>query len=187
MPRSQARSGSPGTCASTSMSGSEIVSATISAATAARRRCPCSFQDRTNDFAPPSYTTAARARANASRRPEHSTQRRTGHAPGEPQRSQIGRAQADEGVTTVLAERGAGSPTDRTALREEQLEHIVIVGGYRLRLCEKMRSASWSVSASRCRTTVRAGARCRPTCADRATRSDDPAGPGCCPPPDTGE
>ena len=56
-------------------------------------------------------------------------------------------AQSDEGVATGLAESGAGPPADRAARRKEQLEHHVIVGRYSLRLCEKMRSASWSVSA----------------------------------------
>jgi len=37
-----------------------------------------------------SYTIAERARAKARRRPEHSAQRRTGQAPGEPHRSQTG-------------------------------------------------------------------------------------------------
>jgi hypothetical protein len=38
------------------------------------------------------------------------------------------RVEPDEGVTAGVAERGAGTPADGTALREEQLEHVAIVG-----------------------------------------------------------
>ena len=53
----------------------------------------------------------------------------------------------DERSSALLTERDSGRCTDGAALRQEQLEHTAIVGGYSLRLCEKMRSASRSVSA----------------------------------------
>ena len=89
-PRARARSGSPGTWTSASTSGRGTPSTTNSLASRASRRRPCSFQARTNRRARPSYTIAARARAKASRRPLHSAQRRTGHGPGAPHRSQSG-------------------------------------------------------------------------------------------------
>ena len=61
-----------------------------SAASRASRRRPRSFHARTSARACASYTIAERAEANASRLPEHSAQRRTGHGPGEPHRSQTG-------------------------------------------------------------------------------------------------
>ena len=64
--------------------------ATSVAASRASRRRPRSFHARTSARARASYTTAERAEANASRLPEHSAQRRTGHGPGEPHRSQTG-------------------------------------------------------------------------------------------------
>ena len=62
----------------------------VSAASRASRRRPRSFHARTSARACASYTIAERAEANASRLPEHSAQRRTGHGPGEPHRSQTG-------------------------------------------------------------------------------------------------
>ena len=128
-------------------SGSRSTSATSSAAIAARRRCPRSFQERTNDLAPLSYTRAARARRK--REPAPRAFGAALHGPGAGRAAALADrgAQSDEGVATGLAESGAGPPADRAALRKEQLEHVVIVGRYSLRLCEKMRSASWSVSA----------------------------------------
>lgn len=73
-----------------STQGRGTVATTSSAATAARSRRPRSFHEATNARAPSSYTSAARALANASRRPLHSAQRRTGHGPGAPHRSQHG-------------------------------------------------------------------------------------------------
>ena len=74
----------------TSPTGLGTVATTRPAATAARSRRPRSFHDVTKARAPSSYTSAARALANANRRPPHSAQRRTGHGPGAPQRSQHG-------------------------------------------------------------------------------------------------
>jgi hypothetical protein len=53
----------------------------------------------------------------------------------------------DERITADFAERCSGPLTDRAALRKEQLEHGVIVGGEVYRLCEKIVSACCSVSA----------------------------------------
>ena len=89
-PRARPRSRSPGTNEITSPDGLGTVATTRSAAMPARSRRPRSFHDVTNARAPSSYTRAARALANASRRPLHSAQRRTGHGPGAPQRSQHG-------------------------------------------------------------------------------------------------
>lgn len=59
-----------------------------------------------------------------------------------------GRAQANERAATRLAERCARPLAHCATLREQQVEqHLLIVGDYPSRLCEKMRSASWSVSA----------------------------------------
>ena len=74
----------------TSAAGRGTTSATSSAATAASGRRPRSFHARTSRRATPEYATAARADANASRRPEHSAQRLTGQAVGAPQRAQSG-------------------------------------------------------------------------------------------------
>src|SRR6185312_15738036 len=49
-----------------------------------------SFQAETSLRTPASYSTAARAEANAIRRPEHSRQRATGQATGAPQRAHSG-------------------------------------------------------------------------------------------------
>jgi len=70
--------------------GGGSVSATASAAAAASVRSPRSFHERTTRRTRSSYATAARAEANARRRPEHSRHLATGHAVGAPQRSQRG-------------------------------------------------------------------------------------------------
>jgi hypothetical protein len=89
-PRASPRSRSPGTNEMTSPTGRGRQATTRPAATAVRSRRPRSFHDVTKARAPSSYTSAARALAKAKRRPLHSTQRRTGHGPGAPQRSQHG-------------------------------------------------------------------------------------------------
>ena len=71
-------------------SGPDSVSTTTSAAHAAILLSPRSFHAATTRRAVTSYSIAARACANASRRPLHSRQRRTGHAVGAPHRSQSG-------------------------------------------------------------------------------------------------
>jgi hypothetical protein len=91
-PRLRRRSGSPGTKTMQAPPGRGRASATTSAAQAARRHNPRSFQAPTTRGTGSSYSTAARARPNASRRPAHSPQRRTGHTVGAPQRSQTGGA-----------------------------------------------------------------------------------------------
>jgi hypothetical protein len=70
--------------------GGGSASATASAAAAANVRSPRSFHERTSRRTRSSYATAARAEANARRRPEHSRHLATGHAVGAPQRSQSG-------------------------------------------------------------------------------------------------
>jgi hypothetical protein len=89
-PRARPRSRSPGTNASASTSGRPTTPATTAARAGARSRRPRSFHAETSVRARASYTSAPRARTNASLRPAHSTQRRTGHVPGHPQRSQTG-------------------------------------------------------------------------------------------------
>ena len=70
-----------------------------------------------------------------------------GPRPGGPHRSQTGPRTLTSAPRHMVAERRSGRRADGAALRQEQPEHLPIVGGYSLRLCEKMRSASWSVSA----------------------------------------
>ena len=89
-PRLSRRSGSAGTNVTHEPPGRATVSATTSAATLARRRSPRSFHAATRRRTGSSYSTAARALTNASLRPAHSAQRRTGQAVGAPQRSQRG-------------------------------------------------------------------------------------------------
>jgi hypothetical protein len=91
-PLSHARLGSAGTGTRQSQPGADRTSATNPAATRASARRPCSFQPRTIARAQSSYTMAERASTKASLLPEHSAQRRTGHGPGEPQRSHVGGA-----------------------------------------------------------------------------------------------
>src|SRR5580765_7519815 len=74
----------------TSAAGRGTVSRMSLAAVEANGRRPRSFQARMNGLVVPPYATAARADAKASRLPEHSRQRATGHAVGAPQSSQIG-------------------------------------------------------------------------------------------------
>ena len=57
------------------------------------------------------------------------------------------RPQPDERAPAVGTESPARATTDGAALRQEQLQHVVIVDDYPPRLCEKMRSASARVSA----------------------------------------
>ena len=89
-PRQAVRSGSPGTNTTARAGGLSTTSATSRAASRPMRRRPRSFQARTRSRAGPSYSTAARAVRNGSRRPAHSTHRSTGHAVGAPQRPQRG-------------------------------------------------------------------------------------------------
>ena len=89
-PRFSLRSGSPGTKTTHAASGRATDSRTTEAAQAASRRRPRSFQAITTCRSRSSYTSTARACANASRRPAHSPQRCTGQAVGAPQRAQSG-------------------------------------------------------------------------------------------------
>lgn len=132
-PRLRPRSRSPGTGTSASAFGAGTVSATRRAATCARSRRPRSFHAPTSARAPPSYTSAARALANASRRPAHSAQRRTGHGPGAPQRSQHGgrqrtsrsrhRAQTASPTRPQTPQR-RGRSTSRTCMRRTLRAHL---------------------------------------------------------------
>ena len=147
VPRSQARSGSPGTCASTSTSGIEIDLGDELGGDRGETPLPALLPGA--DERPRAAFVHDRGARASEREP---APRAFGAAPHGPRAGRAAAladrgAQSDEGVATGLAERGAGPPTDRAALRKEQLEHTVIVGRYSLRLCEKMRSASWSVSA----------------------------------------
>ena len=67
-----------------------LVATMTAAAQRASRLRPRSFHAATIRRTGASYSTAARARAKASLRPEHSAQRGTGHAVGVPQRSHQG-------------------------------------------------------------------------------------------------
>ena len=71
------------------------------------------------------------------------------HGPGawSPATRTDGASDPDERVATRLAERPSRSRAYGAALREEKVHHRVSVGGYSLWDCEKMRSASCSVSA----------------------------------------
>ena len=89
-PRFSLRSGSPGTKTTHAATGRGIDSRTTAAAHPASRRRPRSFQAITTWRSRSSYTSTARACANASRRPAHSPQRCTGQAVGAPQRAQSG-------------------------------------------------------------------------------------------------
>ena len=132
-PRLRPRSRSPATGTSTSAFGGGTVSATRRAATCARSRRPRSFHAPTSARAPPSYTSAARALANASRRPAHSAQRRTGHGPGAPQRSQHGgrqrtsrsrhRAQTASPTRPQTPQR-RGRNTSMTCMRQTLRAHL---------------------------------------------------------------
>lgn len=140
-PRASPRSRSPGTNAITSTAGFGTVATMRSAATAARSRRPRSFHDATKARAPSSYTSAARALANASRRPLHSAQRRTGHGPGAPQRSQHGGthrtrrarqvAQTDSPIRPQTPHRRGSNtsrnctqPTVETHVRQERADFV---------------------------------------------------------------
>lgn len=89
-PRRRRRSRSGGTKQIASAAGLGTTSITTSAAQPASLRSPRSFQAATIRRTGSSYATAARACANASRRPVHSRQRTTGHAVGQPQRAHRG-------------------------------------------------------------------------------------------------
>ena len=69
-----------------------------------------------------SYSTAARAEANAIRLPEHSRQRSTGQAIGAPQRAQSGPDEPRQSGRAAGAEGGAREGADDAAAREEQIE-----------------------------------------------------------------
>ena len=110
LPRFRLRSPSGGIYVMTSAAGRGTTSATSSAASAASGWRPRSFHARTSRRAAPSYATAARADANASRRPAHSTQRSTGHAVGAPQRAQSGREDECQRRAARIAEKSARCP-----------------------------------------------------------------------------
>jgi hypothetical protein len=180
LPRSHARSGSPGTCTRTSTPGAAMTSATSAAASAASRLRPCSFQERTNVRARSSYTIAERARAKARRRPAHSAHRRTGQAPGEPHRSQTGglsRTSASR-HDSQSAEPGRAQTAQRSGKRSSSTLSpfsATRCDGSAKR-CDRLPQES---RRSRCRTTAREGATCTPRCAGRAIRSSARAGRDC--------
>jgi hypothetical protein len=130
-PRSRPRSRSPGTNVSTSTAGRATTSARSSANVGVRSRRPRSFHAERSGRARSSYTIALRARAKASRRPLHSAQRRTGQAPGHPQRSHTGgpirtrvpaqRSQsAGPGISHAAHRRGSTRPSRSTIPRYGQ-------------------------------------------------------------------
>ena len=106
-------------------------------------RRPRSFHAATRRRTGSSYSTAARALTNASLRPVHSAQRRTGQAVGAPQRSQRGGADVAQGRPAACAHLRARAGADETALGQQQVEHPATV---ELRACRDC-SSSWTGSA----------------------------------------
>ena len=181
-PRISVRSGSGGTGQSAVASGRATARATRSAATKPRPRSPRSFQLRTSARAASSYAIAARADANASLRPAHSPQRRTGHAVGAPQRSQSGSGirrrpvwqvaqSASPGLRQTTQRRGNSRSSTPATVRHETQRVCVSAVKRRGRLPRAARGP-------RCRTTGRAPAMCRCPRAGRATGRAGPAGRG---------
>ena len=174
-PRSHARSGSPGTCTTRSTSGGRSLGDQRRRLRASRRR-PFSFHERTNVRARSSYTIAERARAKARRRPEHSAQRRTGQAPGEPQRSQTGglRRTSASRQGSQSAEPGRAHTAQRSGKSSSSTRALSAARCYgSAKRCGRLPQES---RRSRCRTTAPADATCRPTSAGRAIRRGAPAG-----------
>ena len=146
-PRSHARSGSPGTGTRASTESGATTSTTIAAASRASRRRPCSFHARTNVRAFASYTIAERPLTKARRLPAHSAQRRTGHGPGEPQRSQTGgpsrireaahvTQSARPGASQIAHRSGNRRSSSRTVRRYGRTRHVFVSDRRRDELAE---------------------------------------------------
>ena len=163
-PRSPCRRRSAGTNVTTSAAGGGMHSTTSAAASSASRRSPRSFQPATRRRTASSYATAARAWAKASRRPEHSRQRCTGHAVGAPQRSHSGgsTAASRHGRRAQLGCR----PRRRrgSAAAEQHIQHVTRHATSRK--CDVTRASTCRVRAGR---PPRASG-CRPPGAARRRR-----------------